>query len=29
MRPLTAVLASALCFIPLALSQEDHHHAIN
>ncbi len=29
MRPLTAVLASVLCFVPLALSQEDHHHAIS
>src|ERR1700720_4123522 len=29
MRPLTAVLASVLCFIPLALSQEEHHHAIS
>src|SRR5258708_9739978 len=29
MRPLTAVLASALCFIPLALSQEEHHHDIS
>jgi len=29
MRPLTAVLASVLFFLPLALTQEDHHHAIN
>ncbi len=29
MRPLTAVLASALCFVPLALSQEEHHHDIS
>jgi tetratricopeptide (TPR) repeat protein len=28
MRPLTLVLASALSFVPLALSQEEHHHAI-
>jgi tetratricopeptide (TPR) repeat protein len=29
MRPLTAVLASVLCFVPLALSQEEHHHAVS
>jgi tetratricopeptide (TPR) repeat protein len=29
MRPLTAVLASVLFFLPLALTQEDHHHAIS
>src|SRR5258708_6904509 len=29
MRPLTAVLASILCFVPLALSQEEHHHDIS
>jgi len=28
MRSLTAVLASALLFAPLALCQEDHHHAL-
>jgi tetratricopeptide (TPR) repeat protein len=28
MRPMTAVLASILCFVPLALAQEEHHHAI-
>jgi tetratricopeptide (TPR) repeat protein len=28
MRPLTAVLASILCFVPLAPTQEEHHHAI-
>src|SRR5258706_6940925 len=28
MRPKTAVLASVLCFVPLALSQEEHHHAM-
>lgn len=28
MRCLTAVLASALFFVPLALCQEDHHHAL-
>ena len=29
MRPKTAVLASILCFVPLALSQEGHQHAIS
>src|SRR5882672_6553426 len=29
MRPLTAVFASILCFVPLASSQEEHHHAIS
>jgi tetratricopeptide (TPR) repeat protein len=29
MRPLTAVLASILFFVPLVLSQEEHHHAIS
>jgi len=29
MRPLTLVLASALCFVPFAPSQEEHHHAIS
>src|SRR5216684_4665680 len=29
MRPTTAVLASVLCFVPLALAQEEHHHAIS
>ena len=29
MRPKIAVLASILCFIPLALSQEGHQHAIS
>src|SRR5271169_2459442 len=29
MRLLTAVLTSALCFVPLALTQEEHHHAIS
>jgi tetratricopeptide (TPR) repeat protein len=29
MRPLTAVLASVLCFLPLAITQEEHHHAIS
>src|SRR5258708_38745213 len=29
MRPLTAVLAFVLCFVPLALTQEEHHHAIS
>src|SRR5258708_224124 len=29
MRPLTAVFASLLFFVPLASSQEDHHHAIS
>src|ERR1700674_4692118 len=28
MRSLTAVLTSALFFVPLALCQEDHHHAL-
>jgi hypothetical protein len=28
MRTTIAVLASVLCFVPLALSQEDHHHAL-
>jgi hypothetical protein len=28
-RPLTTVLASVLCFVPLALSQEEHHHALS
>jgi hypothetical protein len=26
---LTAIFASALCFVPLALTQEEHHHAIS
>src|SRR5258708_4343489 len=29
MRSLTPILAAILCFIPLAQSQEDHHHAIS
>ena len=29
MRRLTAVLALSLCFVPLALTQEEHHHAIS
>ena len=29
MRPLTLVLASVVFFIPLALTQEEHHHAIS
>jgi len=29
MRSLTAVLASVLIFLPLALTQEDHHHGIS
>lgn len=29
MRPLTAVLASVLCFVPLVLTQEEHHHAMS
>ena len=28
MRPLTAVLASILCLVPFAPTQEEHHHAI-
>src|SRR3979411_2132535 len=28
MRPLTAILASALLFVPLAICQDDHHHAL-
>jgi tetratricopeptide (TPR) repeat protein len=29
MRPTTAVLTAILCFVPLAISQEEHHHAIS
>ena len=29
MRSTTAVLASILCFVPLALAQEEHHHALS
>src|SRR5216684_619479 len=29
MRPLTAVLASTLCLVPLSPTQEEHHHAIS
>jgi tetratricopeptide (TPR) repeat protein len=29
MRPLTAIFAAILCFVPLAISQEEHHHAIS
>jgi len=29
MRPLTVVLASVVFFVPLALTQEEHHHALS